>query len=126
MSGGHFNYTQYRMQDTACRMEDYLNGVPLDDYEAIDYIDTHNLTDEEIKWVKENKRALPNYCKYSKETLEEIKKGLDILNKATIYVERIDGLMSGDDSEETFLKRLKDDLKMQDPRYSIWDAILSS
>lgn len=110
MSGGYFDYIQYRLENTICKIEDYLNGIPLDDYAANEYIDDHNLTEEEIKWIKENKRTLPNYHEYSRETLEEIKKGLDILNKATIYIQRIDWLMSGDDGEESFLKRLKEDL----------------
>ena len=51
------------------------------------------------------------YYDYSKETLDEFKKGLDILNKAYIYTQRIDWLLSGDDGEESFHKRLKEDLK---------------
>ena len=51
------------------------------------------------------------YDDYSKETLDEFRKGLDILNKAYIYAQRIDWLLSGDDGEESFHKRLKEDLK---------------
>ena len=36
---------------------------------------------------------------------------LKILNKAFVYVNRIDWLLSGDDGEETFHKRLKEDLE---------------
>ena len=51
------------------------------------------------------------YDDYSKETLDEFRKGLDILNKAYIYAQRIDWLLSGDDGEESFHKRLKEDLE---------------
>ena len=51
------------------------------------------------------------YDDYSKETLDEFRKGLDILNKAYIYTQRIDWLLSEDDGEESFHKRLKEDLE---------------
>ena len=51
------------------------------------------------------------YNDFSKETLDEFRKGLDILNKAYIYAQRIDWLLSGDDGEETFHQRLEEDLK---------------
>jgi hypothetical protein len=48
---------------------------------------------------------------FSKETLAEFRKGLVLLMAAAVYLERIDFLLSSDDSEETFHKRLKEDLK---------------
>jgi hypothetical protein len=75
MSGGHFDYHQYRIREIAESVEDIIQ----------------------------------NY-KYPPEVLEKIKEGLDALNKAEIYTQRIDWLVSGDDGPETFLKRLKEDL----------------
>jgi hypothetical protein len=46
-----------------------------------------------------------------KEVIEKFKEAVIILRKAAIYTQRIDWLLSGDDEEETFLKRLKKDLK---------------
>lgn len=46
------------------------------------------------------------------ETIQEFKKGLDYLYKAYIYTQRIDYFLSGDDSEETFHERLKEDLRV--------------
>ncbi len=46
------------------------------------------------------------------ETIQEFKKGLDYLYKAYIYTQRIDWFLSGDDSEETFHERLKEDLRV--------------
>ena len=48
---------------------------------------------------------------FSKETLAEFGKGLVLLTAAAVYLERIDFLLSSDDSEESFHKRLKEDLK---------------
>jgi hypothetical protein len=42
--------------------------------------------------------------------IEEFKKGLKILKLASIYAQRIDWLLSGDDSEKSFLERLKKEL----------------
>ena len=44
------------------------------------------------------------------EVLEEFKKGLEILKKAAIYTQRIDWLLSGDDGEDSFKRRLKEEL----------------
>lgn len=51
------------------------------------------------------------YPDYKPETLAELKNGLTILRAAAVYARRIEWLMSGDDSEETFLSRLTEDLQ---------------
>ena len=47
---------------------------------------------------------------YSEETIAEFRKGLDALNKAVIYAQRIDWLVSGDDGEESFHRRLSEEM----------------
>lgn len=47
---------------------------------------------------------------YSPEVMAELEKGLEIMKKAYIYAQRIDWLESGDDGEDCFLRRLKEDL----------------
>ena len=49
--------------------------------------------------------------KYSPKTIEEFQKGLKILKEADVYLRRIDYLLSGDDGEESFHERLKEELK---------------
>ena len=44
-------------------------------------------------------------------SIEEFKKGLDIIRKAYIYAQRIDWLLSGDDDEKSFHERLKEDFE---------------
>lgn len=54
---------------------------------------------------------IPFFPDYSEETINEFRKGVGILKKAQVYANRIDWLMSGDDGEDNFHKRLKEKLK---------------
>jgi hypothetical protein len=76
MSGGHFDYAQYKINDIANSIE---------------------------KLISEN-------TEYSEETIHEFRIGLDALKKAAVYAQRIDWLVSGDDSEKSFHSRLAEDL----------------
>jgi hypothetical protein len=87
MSGGHFDYKQYTIQMIADEV-DYLiesNGKPYS---------------EEYEYVRE----------YSEETIDQFKKAYLILKLAYVYTHRIDWLVSGDDGEDTFHERLRQDL----------------
>lgn len=48
--------------------------------------------------------------RYNDKTLEKFKEGLEHIRKAKVYLQRIDWLLSDDDSEDTFYERLKEDL----------------
>ena len=109
MSGGFFYYDQSYINDIADSIETYIYGQSLEE-EDINYIKNYLLDDEEKEYVIKNKHTLPNSYKYSKETIKEFKKGLAILKKAYIYAQRIDCLLSGDDGEESFHERLKEEL----------------
>lgn len=50
------------------------------------------------------------YQDYEPETIEEFRKAIKVLREAAVYAQRIDWLLSGDDGEETFHKRLKKEL----------------
>jgi hypothetical protein len=105
MSGGAFDYEQYRIDQIADKIEHLIekNGC--------------EKTKEELKeeswrdpnWYEKYPEDKFHY-KYPYEVIEKFKEGLDILRKATIYVNRIDYLISGDDGDETFIERLKNDL----------------
>lgn len=123
MSGGHFEYRQWSIQDIADRLEDYIYGHELDEDDIDEYVhDTFYLWDdadkkEAEKYVRENKHTLPNLYGYSEEAIAEFKRGLDILRKAYVYAQRIDWLLSGDDGEESFHERLKEELeKLNKPK----------
>jgi len=84
MSGGYFEYKQYVINEIA----DIVEGITKDDR-----------IDSDLCYYEFNPRVI-----------NEIKKGGMILRQAAIYAQRIDWLMSGDDGDEAFLSRLKDDL----------------
>ena len=110
MSGGHFDYYQWHIDDIANSIENYIYGHSIDEDRIEEYIKDHWLEDEEAEYIRKNKHTIPNRCNYSKETIKEFKKGLAILKKAYVYAQRIDWLLSGDDGEESFHKRLKEEL----------------
>ena len=110
MSGGHFDYYQWHIRDIVYSLEDYIYGHSLDEEDIDYYIEDHWLEDKEKEYVIKNKHTVPNLYEYSKETIKEFKKGLAILRKAYVYAQRIDWLLSGDDGEESFHERLKEEL----------------
>ena len=93
MSGGHFDYDQYKILHMA---------------EAIESIIHRNNSEEVDEW------GYKTSYDFSEETIAEFEKAVLYLNLAYIYAQRIDWLVSGDDGEETFHKRLTDDLKNLD------------
>ena len=106
MSGGTFDYNQYHIGDMARRVEYEIskNGKPKTQRE---------LKDESWRdpsWYKEYPEDL-NHYKYPDEVIAEFKKAYEMLRKAEIYAQRIDWLLAGDDGEETFLERLKQDME---------------
>ena len=110
MSGGHFDYYQWQINDIANSIEDYIYGHSLDEEDVEYYIKNHWLENKEKEYIIKNKHTIPNLYKYNKKTIKEFKKGLAILKKAYVYAQRIDWLLSGDDAEESFHKRLKEEL----------------
>lgn len=106
MSGGRFSYDQYKIGYIADEIEHEIekSGRPK--------------TREELKeeswrdpdWYRRYPEEL-NHYKYSDEVIERFKEGVKILRKAQIYAHRIDYLLSSDDGEESFLKRLKEELE---------------
>lgn len=55
--------------------------------------------------VKENRDGFEN------NTLDQFKAGIVLLRMARIYTDRIDWLLAGDDSEDTFHERLAKELR---------------
>lgn len=82
MSGGYFNYDQYRIDSIAESIETYI-------YDN-------------------------NDDRYTPETLDKFREAVVLLRKASVYAQRIDWLLSGDDAEEYFHVRLAKDLQKLD------------
>jgi len=105
MSGGTFDYNQRRIRYIADDIEQEIakSGKPKTQRE---------LKEESWRdpsWYEKYPEDL-NHYKYRDEIIEEFKKGYEMLRKAEIYAQRIDWYLAGDDGEESFLKRLKEDL----------------
>lgn len=102
MSGGHFDYNQYKINDITNELEKVINK------------NGKLRKKEDLYYSEEFYKEFPDekyYYKYPKEVITEFKKGLKILKQASIYTQRIDWFLSGDDGEETFLERLEKELK---------------
>ena len=112
MSGGAFDYDQSSIFRIAEKVNDYINGHELDD-EDIQYLDSpyRFIEEEEYNYCKTHHHSMPNNYGFSEETIAEFKKGYELLMKAYVYAQRIDWLLSGDDGEESFHERLKEDLE---------------
>lgn len=90
MSGGHFQYKQWEIGNIADEVEQLI---------------LTNDSEEKDEWGDRK-----GYH-YSPETIEEFKKGLVLLRQAYVYAQRIDWLVSGDDGEDSFHRRLKIELE---------------
>jgi hypothetical protein len=106
MSGGTFDYNQRRIRYIADDIEDEIakSGKPKSKRELKEegwYRDS--------SWYEKYPEDL-NHYKYRDEIIEEFKKGYEMLRKAEIYAQRIDWYLAGDDGEESFMERLKQDL----------------
>ena len=75
MSGGHFDYNQYRLLSMA------------DDI-----------------------RSLADKGEFPGDIIARFRECETLLRKAYVYTQRIDWLVSGDDGEDSFRKRLEEDL----------------
>ena len=104
MSGGHFDYNQYHIEDIAEQLEKEIADI---EYEKkiVRECETEEWADDHWHFEIEDP-----------EVLEEFKRGLKILKMAAIYAQRIDWLMSGDDGEESFKRRLKEELDELDSK----------
>lgn len=106
MSGGHFNYDQYKIGYIADSIEQEIerNGK--------------EKTREEMKaegwrdpnWYEKYPEEKFHY-EYPPEVIEQFKVAVKKLREAQVYAHRVDWLLSSDDGEESFLRRLKEDLK---------------
>ena len=105
MSGGAFNYDQYKIGYIADEVEQYIrkNGKEKTAKEL------KNEGWRDPDWYKKYPEDKFHY-KHPDEIIEEFKKAVEALRIAQIYAHRIDWYMSGDDGEESFIKRLKEDL----------------
>ena len=183
MSGGHFDYYQYHIEDIANKLEENLAdieyaksigtikkkevyGYLLDTqserkywpnwlleacnlYDSIDdvinylekwyvvrgddgklYYNEGHTRYEVVIYEGENEEWADSKWHLEiedPEVVEEFKNGLKILKIAAIYAQRIDWLLSGDDGEESFKRRLKEELDELESKplvdYEYWKQV---
>jgi hypothetical protein len=82
MSGGAFNHKDYHIRDIARQIEELIRD-----------------NDDRGEYA------------YSEETINQFREAMNLLFRADAMVHRIDWLVSGDDGEDTFHRRLREDLE---------------
>ena len=105
MSGGKWEYVQYRFTDV------------IDDLKSLIEKNGKEKTKQEMKdegwsdpfWYDKYPEDRYHY-RYPDEVIDEFKKAIDIMSRAQVYMHRIDWLLCGDDGEESFINRLKEEL----------------
>ena len=100
MSGGFFDYQQYKIDQIA----DQIQRV----------IDNNDSTELD-QWGSPVSRNL------QPQTILYMQAAVDRLRRAAIYAQRIDWMLSADDSEESFWRRLEEDLQEYDQQCSLKD-----
>ena len=89
MSGGHFDYQQYRIEDIATEIHEII---------------ARNNDDTPNGWGGTIGRF------YSFETLAKFAEAVTALRRAAKMAQRIDWLLSGDDAEESFHERWEEEI----------------
>jgi len=84
MSGGHFQYQQYRIEDIAVEIDHLIES---NDNQSIDEYGT------------------PIGKNYPQEIMDKFIVAAHTLRKAAAMAQRVDWLVSGDDGEDSFMRR---------------------
>lgn len=95
MSGGHFDYKQYEIGYITDSIEQIIINYRLD---------------------KENSWGTKVRDQYSPAEIEKFEEAVYYLEKAQIYAQRVDWLLSGDDGSDSFFARLDAELKELDEK----------
>jgi hypothetical protein len=99
MSGGAFEFSQYKIRDIHEHIQNELDKQG---------------QEKQVEFFEKE-----YYEKYPEARFEEVyrqdvqqifKDGIEALKKAEIYAQRIDWFLSGDDGEDSLVSRLKSDL----------------
>ena len=100
MSGGFFDYEQYKIDMIADQIEGVIRN---------------NDSTELNEWGNPVSREL------QPQTILYMQAAVDRLRRAAIYAQRIDWMLSGDDSEESFWRYLEEELQEYDRQCALKD-----
>lgn len=90
MSGGYFDYAQYRMEDVATEIDELIKI---------------NDNAEKDEWGDHIGYHFPP------EIIERFKEAAHVTRRAQEMIQRIDWLVSGDDGEESFMTRWDNEVR---------------
>ena len=90
MSGGHFNYAQYRMEDIATEIDRLI---------------------DDNKSLEENEYGEKLGYHYPQIIIERFKETAHTIRQAQEMAQRVDWLVSGDDGEESFMSRWDNEVR---------------
>jgi len=107
MSGGHFDYMQYHFNDIANEILELIRNNEkgwesysgADTYEIFGYNENGEIREKPEGWQR-----------YSNKTIKQFQLGYAMCRMAGVFAQRIDWLVSDDDGEESFYKRLTEEL----------------
>jgi len=105
MSGGHFDYNQFKIEDIA---EEIQQELDLQGKEKSDH-EQRMMGDFYEKYPEEKFNPT-----HPEKIQAEFKNAVKALKIAKVYAHRIDWYLSGDDGEDSFLRRLKEELEELD------------
>lgn len=100
MSGGAFDYKQYHIDEIVDHIARIMHALDSGDLGEEDRYSGPSQWEKSL--VHESKE----------EVKEEFRKAIKALQVAACYAQRIDWFLSGDDGEDSFLKRLKEELEL--------------
>lgn len=109
MSGGAFDYQQYHIEEIADEIEQEIIKAGRDIPQEI--------------WAKNHyygssfDNSGQTYPTYERKTIDIMKRAVYVLRMAYIYAKRVDWMLSGDDGEESMVKRLEEDMKDLKTKY---------
>ena len=90
MSGGHFQYQQHRIEDIAVEIDELIGS---NDDQSLD------------EW---GQRRGNNY---QPEIIEKFREAAHTLRQSAEMAQRVDWLVSGDDGEESFMRRWRKEVR---------------
>jgi len=107
MSGGAFDYKQYSIGQIADDIQQEI--------EKSGRAKTKKELEQEFYYGEDEPDK--HHYRYPDEVMEKFIEAVRLLRQAEVYAHRIDWLLSGDDGEEQFLRRLNQDLNDKERFY---------
>ena len=101
MSGGRLEYSRYRLEEIINTIENEINNNEKPPYDN---------PDNEWDRLENERFYAEGGCRWDYRTIREFKFAIKLINRVDVYMHRIDYLLSGDDGEDNFHERLKEDL----------------